>query len=344
MKDQKDPLQRNGDKLSVEERSADAVPEEGSGRGNEKRNKSQNEKLNKGQNEKPGKSQNEKPGKSQNEKPDKNPSEKPDKSQDKNPSKKRNNKLNKKGTFLIFMVVAAILIAAGLLIWFLKQREDKVNVVPLTLAGAKADSSEPETAADEETQDEQALYRPVIMVAKSMRKGLRSARRYSLKEPQDDKTEEALAAAAEISGKSLNIIDDNRKMSFTDYSTLLQIVEAECTGGDLKSKLLVANVILNRVDDKRFPGTVYEVVWQRDGGHAQFSPTQDGRMGTLTISEDTKEAVKRAIEGEDNSEGALFFMAPDYSTQSNVEWFENELVYLFSYGGHDFYTYKDKAE
>ena len=102
-------------------------------------------------------------------------------------------------------------------------------------------------------------------------------------EPEDSSGAQAIQSASQITSDAGKVIAENRSMSYTDYSTLLNIVEAECTGGDEKSKLLVADVILNRVADSHFPDNVYDVVWQRVGGTAQFSPTQDGRMGTLTI-------------------------------------------------------------
>jgi len=46
------------------------------------------------------------------------------------------------------------------------------------------------------------------------------------------------------------------------------------------------------------------------------------------------------VSGDDNSQGALFFMARKYAARSNVAWFDSELVMLYSYGGHDFYTFK----
>ena len=94
-------------------------------------------------------------------------------------------------------------------------------------------------------------------------------------------------------------------MDGNDYYTLLQIVEAEATGGDIKSKILIANVVLNRVKDSRFPDTIYDVVWQTAGGSPQFSPTDDGRIYTVSITDDTIEAVDRALAGEDYSQGAL---------------------------------------
>ena len=48
-------------------------------------------------------------------------------------------------------------------------------------------------------------------------------------------------------------------MAAEDYYSLLQVVEAEATGGDLKSKILIANVVLNRVADSRFPDSISPV-------------------------------------------------------------------------------------
>lgn len=131
----------------------------------------------------------------------------------------------------------------------------------------------------------------------------------------------------------------NHQMSYEDYDTLLHIVEAEATGGDLKSKILIANVVMNRVQDSRFPSTITEVVYQYAGGACQFSPVGDGRIYSVEITEDTIEAVDRAISGEDYSGGALFFMARSSSDNSSVGWFDSKLKPLFSYGGHEFFTF-----
>ena len=131
-------------------------------------------------------------------------------------------------------------------------------------------------------------------------------------------------------------------MAAEDYYSLLQVVEAEATGGDLKSKILIANVVLNRVADSRFPDSIYGVIWDKSGGTAQFSPTQDGRIYTVAITEETYEAVDRALEGEDYSEGALFFMARSGAEAHNQEWFDGTLQRLFEYGGHEYYKFSDE--
>lgn len=122
-----------------------------------------------------------------------------------------------------------------------------------------------------------------------------------------------------------------------DYEILLKIVEAEAGGESVEGKILVANVILNRMNSPDFPDTVEEVVYQVVEGYPQFTPTADGRIDTVTVTEETVEAVNRALDGEDLSCGALYFMASDHSEEHNVCWFENNLTWLFSYGGHDFY-------
>ena len=132
----------------------------------------------------------------------------------------------------------------------------------------------------------------------------------------------------------------NNRMSYDDYSSLLKIVEAEATGGDVLSKLAIANVVLNRTRDSHFPDTISGVVWQRVGGQAQFSPVSDGRIYSVTITDSTVEAVERALSGEDNSQGALFFVARSSASKANLKWFDEALVKLFEYGGHEFCTFK----
>ena len=121
----------------------------------------------------------------------------------------------------------------------------------------------------------------------------------------------------------------------------VKIVEAEAGGEDLQGRIMVANVIFNRMKSPEFPDTVYDIVWEKTAGTPQFSPTADGRIHTVTVSEETREAVNRAIDGEDYSEGALFFMQEEYSDSANVSWFKKNLKYLFSHGVHDFYTYPE---
>lgn len=125
-----------------------------------------------------------------------------------------------------------------------------------------------------------------------------------------------------------------------DYHVLLRIVEAEAGGEDENGKLLVANVVLNRVEDEAFPDTIKEVVFQQENGVTQFSPIRDGRFEQVTVSEETIKAVNRALCGEDISQGALYFAARKSADPERMRWFDEKLEFLFCYGGHEFFQPK----
>lgn len=125
--------------------------------------------------------------------------------------------------------------------------------------------------------------------------------------------------------KELSYIEDKQKW-FIEYKNILnkysykietiynefsqeeieifqRIVEAEVTGGDFLSKVNVANVILNRVENEQFPNTINEVVFQE----YQFSPVIDGRFYSVEVSESTILAIEYAYMFEDTTNGALYF-------------------------------------
>lgn len=118
---------------------------------------------------------------------------------------------------------------------------------------------------------------------------------------------------------------------------LMRIVEAEAGNQDEDGRLLVANVILNRVASEKFPDTVKDVVFQKEKGTYQFSPVSNGRIWTVKISRKTDHAVERALEGEDLSDGALYFAARKYADGEKMGWFDRNLTYLFRHGGHEFF-------
>ena len=134
-----------------------------------------------------------------------------------------------------------------------------------------------------------------------------------------------------------HMLTEGHHLSDREYGILTRIVEAEAGNMDKKSKILVANVILNRMEHEAFPDSVEEVVFQNVNGAIQFSPIADGRYYTVKITESTKESVDRALAGEDYSEGALYFMERSMSAPSNVNWFDTCLTKLCKYQSHEFY-------
>ena len=130
-----------------------------------------------------------------------------------------------------------------------------------------------------------------------------------------------------LTGNSFSLEDQ-------EYQVLLKIVEAEAGCEDTEGRMLVANVVMNRVRNGYFPNTVTEVVYQRQDGKAQFSPVSDGRIDTVNVSQGTIDAVARVMNGEDISQGALFFR----SVRSRSGWFDQKLSRVLEHGNHIFYT------
>ena len=118
-----------------------------------------------------------------------------------------------------------------------------------------------------------------------------------------------------------------------DYQVMLKIVQAEAGTCDSTGKILVANVIMNRVRSGKFPNNITDVVYQK----SQFSPVIDGSINRVKVTQDTIECVNRALDGEDYSQGALYFMNRRASQAGNISWFDGSLTFLFQHGSHEFF-------
>lgn len=164
---------------------------------------------------------------------------------------------------------------------------------------------------------------------------------------EEDYTEEALFSIAGMR----NISSPERKVSYSvmvnenavfldeeSYDILCRIVEAEAGTEDEKGRMLVANVVLNRVESRRFPDTVKEVVFQQSGGKYQFSPIATGSYNHVKVSDKTLEAVEKVLHGEDASQGALFFVNRYAAKEENMSWFDARCTFLFVHGRHEFFS------
>ena len=126
-------------------------------------------------------------------------------------------------------------------------------------------------------------------------------------------------------------------LSEEELEVLLRIVEAEAGSEDEDGRLLVANVVLNRMESDKFPSTITGVVFQSDNGVTQFSPVSSGSYYRVRISDETVSAVSRALKGEDISQGALYFASRKRADSSKMRWFDTKLTFLFQHGGHEFF-------
>ena len=124
------------------------------------------------------------------------------------------------------------------------------------------------------------------------------------------------------------------EISENDYYWLTRIVEAEAGDQDDIGKILVVNVILNRVRSGQFPDRIKSVIFQNNGKTYQFEPVKNGRIYDMNPTENTIQCVDRALNGEDYSNGALYFTMKT----SSRSWFNTSLTLLFVHGDHYFYT------
>ena len=133
-----------------------------------------------------------------------------------------------------------------------------------------------------------------------------------------------------------------------EYENLLKVVEAEVTGDDpsdvptedntvmseqelLECKIRVAQVVLNRIEDPRFPNDMNGVIFQKNA----FSPVGDGRFNKVQVNDVTRKACDYAlnIHSPDLTQGALFFQM--YYCKPNKYG-----DYLFTDpAGHEYYSY-----
>ena len=112
------------------------------------------------------------------------------------------------------------------------------------------------------------------------------------------------------------------------FAILMQIVEAEAGTEDITGKILVANVVLNRIA-AGFGTTVREVVF----APTQFDPVANGLFYTVKPSETTREAIYRAITGEDPSLGALYFC----TYYKGYGYFSSWATQVVAHGAHVFF-------
>lgn len=123
--------------------------------------------------------------------------------------------------------------------------------------------------------------------------------------------------------------DNVWELSEDDKYLLARMIMAEAESEPLEGQALVGLVILNRVKHPDFPDTVEEVIFEP----GQFTPVYNGRWDAVEPDTASWSAVGFISAGWDESEGATYFE----SSANTSEWHEENLQYLFSKGGHDFY-------
>lgn len=113
---------------------------------------------------------------------------------------------------------------------------------------------------------------------------------------------------------------------------LSRIINAESGGEILKGKIAVGNVILNRVNSKYFPNTIYGVIFDKKNG-TQFSPTINGTIYKAP-NEESVIAAKICLEGYSVNKNILYFVNPYKAPNS---WVSKNRELFAQIGNHAFY-------
>ena len=101
----------------------------------------------------------------------------------------------------------------------------------------------------------------------------------------------------------------NGTYSSSDVTVLAKMIHGEARGEPYIGKVAVGAVILNRVEDKKFPDSVYSVCFQPGA----FDAVKDGQYYMEPDQESIK-AARAAINGWDPTYGALYYWNPSTAT------------------------------
>ena len=98
------------------------------------------------------------------------------------------------------------------------------------------------------------------------------------------------------------------EVSDSDRKLLAAIIYCEAGNQSMQGKIAVGNVVLNRVNSRKFPNTISKVIYQK----GQFTPAGSGWLKKVLnggkIPQSCYEAADRALAGERPVGGAVFFM------------------------------------
>lgn len=90
-----------------------------------------------------------------------------------------------------------------------------------------------------------------------------------------------------------------------DVDALARLIYWEARGESERGQLAVANVVLNRARDRRWPDTIADVIAQKD----QFTPYDDARYFKVKVPEKLKTVARRALGGERAVPDDYFFFS-----------------------------------
>jgi spore germination cell wall hydrolase CwlJ-like protein len=119
--------------------------------------------------------------------------------------------------------------------------------------------------------------------------------------------EAAKAAAAASQVASAGTVQGSSLAASADETTLLAaIIQCEAGNQSYECQLAVGAVVVNRVKSGSYPGSIYDVIYQK----SQFGPASSGVLESRLangVSQTAYSAAQAALAGEDNTAGAMHF-------------------------------------
>lgn len=122
-----------------------------------------------------------------------------------------------------------------------------------------------------------------------------------------------------------------KAFTYEDAQMLMRIAEAEAGNQGVEGMGVVMAVVLNRVQDKAFPETIKDVIFQPH----HFSSVSNGRYYKVEISPEAHEALADFEMGMPYDTEIVGFEASD-NGRTLERWFK----YAYTIGGHDLYVTK----
>lgn len=107
---------------------------------------------------------------------------------------------------------------------------------------------------------------------------------------------------------------------------LERLVQCEAATEDYRGRVLVADVVLNRVDTGIWGDDIMSVI----ESPGQFIPVMNGAYKNAEVDHMTREAVLSALASTEGSEGAIYFQKSNDTTWGDKK-------FLFRHGSHSFY-------
>lgn len=104
-----------------------------------------------------------------------------------------------------------------------------------------------------------------------------------------------------------------------EFDMLCYVVQAEAGYCAEKYKIAVANVVLNRVKSPRFANNIKAVL----SAPNQFTAISNYYTKANKPNASTINCCKRALNGEDNTNGAVYYYSPRYVGGAVAAWFES---------------------